>query len=129
MDLAVFMWSYAAVLSMMLSLGTSVAPFEFLKLANLIPWAAAMADSLENILILAMLLRYPDLTTALAPYAAAASRLKWQLLFVAASAVGGVGLYCLGVAAKRMSQGKRPQDRLEAEARRPQQQRTSKKQR
>eukprot|EP00878_Enallax_costatus_P011010 GHUV01011500.1.p1 GENE.GHUV01011500.1~~GHUV01011500.1.p1 ORF type:complete len:153 (+),score=44.28 GHUV01011500.1:190-648(+) len=108
LDLGIFMWSYAALLSMMLSAGTSIAPYEFLKLVNLVPWTAAMADSIENTLVIAMLVRYPELTTALAPYAAAASRLKWQLLVLSASAVGGVGLYCLGVAARRVSQQKQP---------------------
>lgn len=121
LDLGIFMWSYAAVLSMMLSMGTSIAPYESLKLANLVPWTAAMADSIENVLILAMLLRYPDLTTVLAPYAVAASKLKWHLLFASASAVGGVGLYCFGVAAKQSVQQKKPRGRLEAESSRQQQ--------
>lgn len=122
------MWSYAALLSMMLSAGTSIAPYEFLKLVNLIPWTAAMADSIENTLIIAMLVRYPDLTNALAPYAAAASKLKWQLLFVSASAVGGVGLYCIGVAAKRASQHKQPKHKLEAAGGAQQQRKQPKKQ-
>jgi hypothetical protein len=95
------MWSYAAVLSMMLSAAASVAPFELLKLANLLPWVAAMADAAENSIILAMLAMYPQHVTILAPYAVMASSVKWTLLSVTASTVAGLGFYCLFAAAKQ----------------------------
>jgi hypothetical protein len=95
------MWSYAAVLSMMLSAAASVAPFEVLKLANLLPWAAAAADAAENSIILTMLVTYPQHVTALAPYAVMVSATKWTLLSVTASTVAGLGLYCLFAAAKQ----------------------------
>jgi hypothetical protein len=95
------MWSYAAVLSMMLSAAASVAPFELLKLANLLPWVAAVADAAENSIILVMLATYPQNVTALAPYAVRASSVKWTLLSVTASTVAGLGFYCLFAAAKQ----------------------------
>jgi hypothetical protein len=104
LDLAAFMWSYAAVLSMMLSAAASVAPYELLKLANLLPWAAAAADAAENSMVLAMLATYPQYVPVLAPYAVIASSIKWTLLSVTASTVAGLGCYCLFAAAKQAGQ-------------------------
>jgi ABC-type nickel/cobalt efflux system permease component RcnA len=95
------MWSYAAVLSMMLSAAASVVPFEILKLANLLPWAAAAADALENCIILAMLATYPQNVAVLAPHAVTASAVKWTMLSVTASIVAGLGFYCFYAAAKQ----------------------------
>lgn len=104
LDLGAFMWSYAAVLSMMLSVAASVAPYELLKLTNLLPWAAAAADAVENILMLTMLATYPQYVSAVAPYIVTASATKWQLLRAAASTVAGVGLYCMVLGAKQSLQ-------------------------
>ncbi|KAF8066247.1 hypothetical protein HT031_002570 [Scenedesmus sp. PABB004] len=100
-DLCVFMWSYAFVLSGMLSLGASAARLEVLKLVNLLPFAAAGADAAETGLMLAALWSYPRGAARLAPAIAAATRLKWRLLAATASAVGGVGCYCVATGLRR----------------------------
>uniref|UniRef100_A0A383VCK2 Uncharacterized protein n=1 Tax=Tetradesmus obliquus TaxID=3088 RepID=A0A383VCK2_TETOB len=115
LDLAVFMWSYAAVLSMMLSVTAAVAPFEVLKLANLLPWAAAAADAVENSIILAMLATYPQHVAAVAPLAVTASAAKWTLLSLTASTVAGLGFYCLYAAAKQASRPKQQQQRQQGQ--------------
>jgi hypothetical protein len=123
LDLGAFMWSYAAVLSMMLSAAASVAPFELLKLANLLPWAAAAADAVENSIVLAMLASYPQHVAALAPHAGTASAVKWTLLSVTASTVAGLGFYCLFAAAKQASRPRQQQQQQQQQGQENQQQR------
>lgn len=110
-DLGIYMWSYAYLLSGLLSMASVVAPTEGLKLLNLLPWTAALADAVENVLILSMLASYPNLMDRLAHIVPLFSQAKWLLLYASVCAVAGTGCYCLAVAAgmagKRQQRGAR----------------------
>jgi len=80
--------------------------------------------------MLTILARYPDLTESLGKYVIAASRLKWQLLYYTASAVAGVGCYCLFSGRQRRAQQEQQQEqrtqRIEQQQNKPKQQRQQK---
>lgn len=110
LDTCVYMWSYAWLLSALLTMASAVAPVEAFKLFNVLPFIAVLVDAVENVLTLSMLLTYPNLVDSLAPVLPSVSRVKWFLLFACASLVGGSGFYCLAVAAG-LAGGRKKRDR------------------
>lgn len=105
LDLAICIISYATALSTGISMLARALPpgwpKQQLQLANLLPWAAAAADVVENVLILAMLVSYPKLVVMLAPCAAAATCTKWVLLMAAIAAFGVTSLLAFLLVAGR----------------------------
>lgn len=99
LDLAICIISYATALSTGISMLARALPpgwpKQQLQLANLLPWAAAAADVVENVLILAMLVSYPKLVVMLAPCAVAATCTKWVLLMAAIAAFGVTSLLAI----------------------------------
>jgi hypothetical protein len=97
-DLGLYMWSYAFLLSGLLTMASAVAPFEFFKYFNLLPCVAVLFDAAENLCVLSMLLTYPNLVDVMAPIVPHVSKWKWNFLYACVCVVGGSGCYCVAVA-------------------------------
>lgn len=97
-DLGLYIWSYAFLLSGLLTMASAVAPFEFFKYFNLLPCVAVLFDAAENLCVLSMLLTYPDLVDVMAPIVPHVSKWKWNFLYACVCVVGGSGCYCVAVA-------------------------------
>eukprot|EP00877_Chromochloris_zofingiensis_P004222 jgi/Chrzof1/13800/Cz08g12260.t1 len=102
----VYMYGYSMVLATLLSAGLSVMKVQALKIANLVPVVAALADVVENSVILAMLVTYPGNITQLAPIASAANMLKWRLVHATICLVLGTGFFCVYTALKQGQRNK-----------------------